>query len=288
MNRILIDALVFAAVALTAFLLVSTFYKYSLEKLEKKRKREEYGISRFVTPLRLLTFKLAAAFGGGVALLLGLIAGGVFNPLIYLPCSLALGLVGYWVPDLYYRFKASRRRAAFESKLLDLTIGLAGGMRAGLALPQAFEAMARRMSDPMKEELMITLREYRLGLDFSSALERLHRRMPCEDLHLLVTTIRLTTKSGGSLVEVLEEMIGTIRNRTEFHEKLKNMTAQGRFEAIAMSLAPVAAFIVLYLIDPVLMGPMLTTGIGWCGIAVVLLLVTIGFFVINKIVTIEV
>ena len=87
----------------------------------------------------------------------------------------------------------------------------------------------------MKEEINTVLREYRLGIDLAEALTRLNVRMPCEDLNLLVTTIKLTTKSGGSMVEVLTKMVETIRNRREFQERLKNLTAQGKFEAIAMS-----------------------------------------------------
>ena len=116
----------------------------------------------------------------------------------------------------------------------------------------------------------------------------MYRRMPCEDLHLLVTTISLTTKSGGSLVEVLEEMVVTIRSRTDFQERLKNMTAQGRFEAFAIAMAPVAAFVLLYFIDPALMTPLVTTGYGWLAITGAGLLVITGYYILKKIITIEV
>ena len=112
--------------------------------------------------------------------------------------------------------------------------------------------------------------------------------MPCEDLHLLVTTISLTTKSGGSLVEVLEEIVETIKSRTEFQDRLKNMTAQGRFEALVISCAPFAAFLLLYLIDPVLMKPLISTGVGWLAVGGACLLVTTGYFVLRKIITVEV
>ena len=79
-----------------------------------------------------------------------------------------------------------------------------------------------------------------------------------------------------------------IRSRTEFHEKVKTMTAQGRFEAIAMSLAPVFVYVILRLIDPELMKPLTESFIGWCTIGGVAVMVTIGFIVINRIVTIEV
>lgn len=280
--------LIFSATALTCYLVASIGYKAATEHLEKKRNKKYDIIKRFISPTRLLQRRIAVSLFLGVGLLTCLVSFDVLNPAIYIPSSCAFGILGYMAPLWYYILKERKRKDAFERKILDLTMGLANGMRSGLALPQALEAVTKRIAEPMKDELTTVLREYRLGLELPEALSRLNERIPCEDLHLLVTTIRLTTKSGGSLVDVLEKMVETIRGRTEFQERLKNMTAQGRFEAIAMSLAPVAAFIILYVVDPVLMGPMLTTGIGWCAIGVIAILVAIGFFVINKIVTVEV
>ena len=112
--------------------------------------------------------------------------------------------------------------------------------------------------------------------------------MPSEDLSLLVTAIKLTMQSGGSLAEVLDRITDTIRERTDFQERLRTMTAQGKFEAIAMAAAPVMAFIILFVMDRALMLPLIQTTIGWCAIAAVVLLETIGFMIINKIVTIDV
>ncbi len=280
-------ALVFAAVALGVYLAVATLYKLALERQEERRSSPD-EVHRFISPQRLLSLRFSCSLLGGGAMVVLLIVCGVLNPFVYLPVGAFVAWLGAMAPLWVYRWKAHRRREQFEGRLLDLTMGLSNGMRSGLALPQALEATARRIGDPMQEELQTVLREYRLGLELSDALQRLYDWMPCDELHLLVTTIRLTTKSGGSLVEVVQMMVEMISARHDFQERLKNMTAQGRFEAIAMSLAPVAAFILLYIVDSDLMRPMLTTGTGWCGIGIVALLVTCGFWVINKIVTIEV
>ena len=79
-----------------------------------------------------------------------------------------------------------------------------------------------------------------------------------------------------------------IRSRREFQDKVKSLTAEGRFEAIAMSLAPVAVFLLLYFQQPELMRVLYTTVIGWCSLGVVAALDLTGFWVIHKIVTIEV
>ncbi|MBP5672754.1 MAG: type II secretion system F family protein [Victivallales bacterium] len=282
-------ALVFTATALFAFLAVVTLFKRSQEKFEiSGDAARDAAIKKFIEPGKLLRLRFSTAMMAAAIILLILIFANVLNPFIYVPVAIGVGILFFMLPYWYYLWKGLQRKEKFESKLLDLTMGLANGMKSGLAFPQALEATSRRIGGPMQEELNVVLREYRLGLELAESLERLNQRMPCEDLHLLVTTIKLTTKSGGSLVDVLEKMVDTIRSRTEFQERLKNMTAAGRFEALAMSCAPVAAFILLYLVDPDLMGPMLTTKLGWCGIAAIAALVSIGFYIINKIVTIEV
>ena len=282
-------ALVFTAVAVFAFLAIVTLFKRSQEKYEISGNAvRNAAIRKFIDPGKLLRMRFSAAMLMAAIILLILVSVNVLNPFIYVPVALGFGVLGYMLPYWYYLWKGLQRKEKFESRLLDLTMGLANGMKSGLAFPQALEATSRRIGGPMQEELAIVLREYRLGLELAESLDRLNQRMPCEDLHLLVTTIKLTTKSGGSLVDVLDKMVDTIRSRTEFQERLKNMTAAGRFEAIAMSCAPILAFILLYLVDPDLMGPMLTTKLGWCGIAAIAALVSIGFYIINKIVTIEV
>jgi tight adherence protein B len=282
-------ALVFTAVAVFAFLAIVTLFKRSQEKYEiSGDAARSAAIRKFIDPGKLLRMRFSAAMLMAAIILLILVSVNVLNPFIYVPVALGFGVLGYMLPYWYYLWKGLQRKEKFESRLLDLTMGLANGMKSGLAFPQALEATSRRIGGPMQEELAIVLREYRLGLELAESLDRLNQRMPCEDLHLLVTTIKLTTKSGGSLVDVLDKMVDTIRSRTEFQERLKNMTAAGRFEAIAMSCAPILAFILLYLVDPDLMGPMLTTKLGWCGIAAIAALVSIGFYIINKIVTIEV
>jgi tight adherence protein B len=164
---------------------------------------------------------------------------------------------------------------------------LANGLRSGAALPQSIELVSRDIGGPMTEEFSLVLHEYRLGIDLAESLNRLVERMPNEDLMLLVTSVRLTLQSGGSLADVLEKITDTIRHRTEFHQRLRTMTEQGRFEAIAMAFSPLITFLILFYLDPELMRPMVTTSLGWMAIGAVVLMETVGFFIINKIVTIE-
>ena len=191
-------------------------------------------------------------------------------------------------PRWIAKYRASQRKRAFDNRVLDLTMGLANAMKAGMALAQALEKVSEQLGGVMREEISVVLREYRLGMGITDSMARLAERMPGEDMHLLTSAIRLTTQTGGSLVDVMEQLVNTIRNRTEFQQKLRTLTAQGKFEAMAMASAPLLAFILLYFCQPDLMRPLVTTTTGWIAIGAVAVLEGIGFFVIRKIVTIEV
>lgn len=289
----LVYMLVFGAVVLVIYSFAGLANSISMEKVELDRKSKEIQswnnpMNRFISDQRLVQFRVSSAVMLGGIFTGILLFASVTNPLIWIPIAAGMGLVGWMAPLWYYNWKLKERKNKFENRILDLTMGLANGLRSGQALPQALEAIARRLEGPIQEELMVVLREYRFGLELAEALERMHQRMPCEDLRLLVTSVRLTSQSGGSMAEVLTRMTEMIRGRTEFQGKLRTLTAQGRFEAIAISASPFVAFVILYLVDTELMAPMLQTTVGWMALGVVVLLETVGFYIINKIVTIEV
>ena len=288
MEAILYKILIFAGAALCALIVVRLAGRYLLERKELGgRRSEDESLRRFISPGELVQRRFYFALIAGLVLFVLQLLFGVEKMQIAVPVSFAASVAAYWLVLAYYRCKAVKRKEAFDAKVLDLTMGLANGMKSGLAIGQALDAVAARIGDPMREELVATLREHRLGLDLSSAIENLYRRMPSEDLNLLATSIALTTRSGGSLVEVLEEMVATIRARTEFNGKLKNMTAQGRYEALVISLAPVAAFVLFYFIDPALMRPLVQTGVGWIAIGVAAALIATGYTILRKMTNVE-
>lgn len=284
--------LVFAATALMGWTVVSTLRDAVEEKSAAAETAAANGAgafpyAAFTTPRQLAMRRLLAGYGAFLAAFLVLSLAGL-GPLAAGGVALALSVAGALLPLLVVMRRRKKRLEAAEAQVLDLATGLAGGLRSGQALPAALESVSGRLQKPMSEEIATALREYRLGLDLADALENLSRRVPCEDLTLLVGSIRLTQQAGGSLAEVLDKMVEMIRGRVDFQAKLKTMTSQGRFEAVAMSLAPVFVFILLYLIDRPLMLPLVTTTTGWITIAGDAVWLLIGFLVIRRIVTIEV
>ena len=291
-SHILVEILVFAAVAWGVWVIVPLLAAFGLERSAGKYIKNEAAsydpIYRFTTPERLAqTCWGVALLVGGVTVTILLLAG-VENPAGIALMGVLTGLVAFQIPRLVINARIKRRNEEFHRRLVDVTLGLANGLRAGAALPQALEAITRDVGGPVGEEFSLLLQEYRYGsVELGECLERLGKRMPGEDLQLLITAVRLTVQSGGSLAEVLEKITNTIRQRVEFQERLRTLTAQGRFEAIAMGSAPLVAFGLLYLVDADMMKPLVTTEKGWMALGIVVVMEFIGFLWIRKIVTIE-
>jgi len=247
------------------------------------RTQLEYFISR--PKLRKIQICFAT-IGALIMLCIVLVAGA--NPWASPVVVILGGAAAFSLPMLYYRNKVKKRNEAFRARLLDVIMGLNNGMRSGVALPQAMEVVGRDIGGVMQEELSMTLYEYRLGVDLTEALARLEKRMPDENLKLFVTAVGISQQTGGSLSDILDKIIETIRQRSIMEDKINTLTAQGKFESIIMACAPLIAFVILYVLDRQLMEPLVTTVLGWAAIGVVLIFETIGYLFIRKIVKVEI
>ena len=241
----------------------------------------------FISKPKLRKIQICFATVGALIMLCILLVSGVSAWAMPVLAALAGG-AAFALPYLYYKRKVEMRNAEFRSRLLDVILGLNNGMRSGVALPQALEVVGRDIGGVMQEEIAMTLYEYRLGIDLTEALTRLERRMPDDNLKLFVTAVGISQQTGGSLADIMDKLIETIRQRSVMEDKINTLTAQGKFESIVMSCAPLMAFVILYLLDRQLMEPLVTTVPGWGAILVVLMLESIGYLFIRKIVRVEI
>ena len=143
--------------------------------------------------------------------------------------GLVVGLVGPW---LYLKFRHSRRLSRFNGQLAE-TLGLmAGGLQAGLSLPQAVDSVVREGNEPMAGELRRALVEQRLGVDITDALEGVGERMESEDFDWIVMAIRIQREVGGNLAEILHTVAETLREREYLRRQVRALSAEGRLSGL--------------------------------------------------------
>ncbi|UUZ59712.1 type II secretion system F family protein [Nocardioides sp. B-3] len=147
-------------------------------------------------------------------------------------------LLGIVVPWVYLKWRHGRRLAAFNAQLAE-TLGLmAGGLRAGLSLPQAVDTVVREGNEPMASELRRALVEQRLGVEITDALEGVGERMESEDFDWVVMAVRIQREVGGNLAEILHTVAGTLREREYLRRQVKALSAEGRLSGYILTGLP--------------------------------------------------
>jgi tight adherence protein B len=198
------------------------------------------------------------------------------------------GLVGLFLPTFYVRMRQSQRLRAFGGQLPDVLDHLVGSLRAGYGLLQAVEWVGRQIPPPAGAEFERVIREVQLGRSLLDALDSMVRRIPSDDLALIVTAIKIQYEVGGQLADVLETVAHTIRERVRIHREINVLTAQQRYSGYVLMLMPIALAFVLFLINPDYEMRLFTPGPTLCIPIGTAIMMVVGFFVMRRIVDIEV
>ncbi len=200
---------------------------------------------------------------------------------------LMLAGMGWMVPQIYLDMRAKKRQQKFVEQLGD-TIGLmANSLRAGYSLLQTMELVARESPQPMSDEFRRVVREVGLGFSTAQALDNLMRRVPSEDLDLLVSAISIQHEVGGNLGQILDVIGDTIRERVRIKGEIGVLTAQQQISGYVISALPIVLGLGMFLINRDYMMSMFVW--PWiCLPIAALVLEGIGFFVMKKIVAIEI
>lgn len=221
-----------------------------------------------------------AAIAMGTATVFFFLLGG---PMAFL--GLLLGVVLPWV---YLKWRHGRRLNAFNAQLAE-TLGLmAGGLQAGLSLPQAVDTVVREGIEPMAGELRRALVEQRLGIDITDALQGVGERMESDDFGWVVMAIRIQREVGGNLAEILHTVADTLREREYLRRQVKALSAEGRLSGYILTALPVFVIVYLSFANRPYVEVLWTNPIGWMMLGVAAVMLILGGVAMSKMAKVEV
>lgn len=199
-----------------------------------------------------------------------------------------LGLLFGLIPYMYLRIRQARRLKALTEQIPDVMTLLVGGLRAGYGLNQAIEVVVNQMPAPSSTEFGRVLKAVALGVPVQRALKDMAGRAGSDDLGLVVTAINVQYEMGGNLAVVLESISATVRERIRITREIRVLTAQQRLTGYILAAFPLLLAVGLTLIRPGYFAPFFEPGpIRLLPLAAVVMLI-IGFFLIRRIVDIDV
>lgn len=248
-----------------------------------------YGMFSNLSPQRFLQWSIGCFFLGFSAVFLVV---GNYDSILWFGISfgvsLLAGLGASLLPRIALKRVAKQRLLRFDLQLLDALMSMSNSLKAGFSITQAFEAVVQEGREPIAQEFDLFLREVRLGVKFEVAAENLMKRVPSEDLQIMLLGIETARQTGGNLTEVFDRLAEVIRERMRIQGRIRSLTAQGRLQAWAVGLMPFVLALGVWFIQPDMMRAFVTSLAGVAMIGIMLLFELIGVLVIRKIVNIDV
>jgi len=197
-------------------------------------------------------------------------------------------MIGFFIPYAYASHRRTKRFQKFEEKFPEAIDTLARAVRAGHAFTTALEMIANEVSEPVAGEFRQLYEEQKFGLPVRDALLNLADRIPLVDVKFFVTAVMLQRETGGNLAEILDNLSYVIRERFKIQRQVRVHTAQGRLTMVLLKALPPTIVLVMMTINPGFIRPLFTDPIGHALIVGGITLQTLGYFVIRRIIRIQV
>jgi tight adherence protein B len=257
--------------------------------------RRSTFISNFQTLLEQANFNIRA---GNILILcvvsavvlggVGLLVGGSLPPnqaVMFAGVGVVLGAI---TPYSYVSYRRTKRFQKFEELFPEAIDTLARAVRAGHAFTTALELIANELSEPVASEFRKLFEEQKFGLPVRDALMNLTERMPLVDVKFFVTAVMLQRETGGNLAEILDNLSYVIRERFKIMRQVRVYTAQGRLTMMLLMGLPPIIVVTMLSTNPAFIRPLFADPIGHTLLVAGIVLQTIGYFVIRRIIQIQV
>lgn len=266
-------------------------YKQSVLKDIGAYERFLLGLPRFSTldkllvkaklPINATTFIISS-----IALsIIGFWLGDRYFP--QLIAAIATGLVFLVLPYLFLKIAEQKYFDTFNDQLPEALDLLSRAMRSGHALTSGLALIAKEISDPISSEFAATVDEINLGLTTKEAIENLCERVPLADLRFFAISVLVQKETGGNIAEILDNISRLIRERIQFKQLVRTLTAEGRYSAGVLVFLPIAMFFYMYTINYDYISLLWTEELGQYMLFGAIIMQIVGAFVIKRIVTID-
>ncbi len=191
------------------------------------------------------------------------------------------------LPIVYIRFRRLRRLHAFVQQLpfaLDL---MKSSLEAGHSLNRGLQVVVQEFSDPLGSEFRTVLEQTRIGLPLPRALEDMLKRVPDDDLRLLVVAIKVQNDVGSSLASIIGRLAEIVRTRQRLRLQIRALTAQSRMGGTIVGMLPVIVLGAFSLVQPSYAATLFTDPTGLKILKAAITLDVLAFLTIRRLVKVK-
>jgi len=196
--------------------------------------------------------------------------------------------VGIGLPHFVIGKMIKRRINKFNSNFPDAIELMVRGLRSGLPISETLGVVASEVGGPVGIEFRTVSDKMRIGRTMEAALQDTADRLGTPEFQFFVITLAIQRETGGNLAETLSNLADVLRKRAQMKLKIRAMSSESKASAYIVGSLPFVVFTLVWMINPTYMGHFFTdqrltvAGIGG------LVWMSIGGFIMAKMVNFEI
>jgi tight adherence protein B len=228
------------------------------------------------------TFFIISAVAGLITFLIPWFLGA---PVLIALAFGAAGLLG--LPRWFVNRWRKRRLRKFVDAFADAVDVIVRGVKAGLPLNDCVRIIANESSEPVKTEFRMITETQALGLSLADAVARLPDRVPTPEASFFAIVVAIQQRAGGNLAEALGNLSRVLRERKKMKGKIGAMAMEAKASAVIIGALPAVVMILVFLTSPGYIMMLFTEQLGHVILGASLLWMTIGVFVMRKMINFD-
>lgn len=180
-----------------------------------------------------------------------------------------------------------RRNEAFVAQMPELARVLSNATSAGLSIASALGLAGNELAAPAGTELRRVASRLRFGAPLETAMREMESRLPSREVSVLVSTLLVSSRSGGSLVTALRDIAETLDERKEVRREIRTTLAQSTTTGYIVIAMGVGILFLLNVVQPGTVQAMTEHWLGRGALLVAGLLYATGFVAIRRMTRID-
>jgi tight adherence protein B len=248
----------------------------------KKRISLRTKLMRAGLSVKPRTYYILCAVSGLLGGLIVLLSGAA--PIVALLAAFvcALGL-----PRWYVSRRIRSRQAKFMTEFANAIDIIVRGIKSGLPLNDCMQVIAAESPEPVRSEFIDLVEQQKVGVPLSRAFERMHDRMPLQEVSFFAIVVAIQTQTGGNLAEALGNLSLVLRDRYRLQAKVRSFSAEAKASAMIIGALPPLVMGVVYLTSPDYISLLWTNDLGKIMLSVGAVWMLTGILVMRKMINFE-
>lgn len=200
-----------------------------------------------------------------------------------------LGLFsGLGLPHWAVGWLIKRRINKFNVRFPDAIELMVRGLRSGLPVSETIGVVASEIRGPIGVEFQNVSDKMKIGRTMEAALQETADRLGTPEFQFFVISLAIQRETGGNLAETLANLATVLRARGQMKLKIRAMSSESKASAYIVGSLPFIVFTLVYMIAPDYIGKffidhrLMIAGIG------ALIWMSIGAFIMAKMVSFEI